>query len=197
MTKKVILHRTLRGGGRGFVDEELYQIIYKAKRGNQQAFASLVKRYKGSVFRQAYAMVGDRGDAEDVAQDAFIKAYYSLGKLENEYAFTSWMGRIVSNACYDHLKKAKKKASVSLDENENAGQKEFTIEKSQMRLNIREAMQTLSQDHREAIVLRDIQGYSYQEIADILQIPVGTVKSRISNARLELKKELTRGESNG
>lgn len=179
------------------MDEELYQIIYKAKRGDQNAFARLVNKYHGSVFRQAYAMVGDRMAAEDVTQDAFIKAFYSLGKLDNEYAFTSWLTRIVSNVCYDHLKKAKKKKVVSLEENENAGPSELTIERSQMRLNIREAMQTLSKDHREVIVLRDIQGYSYQEIADILQIPVGTVKSRISIARLELKKELTRGELNG
>lgn len=179
------------------MDDELYQIIYKAKRGDQQAFALLVKKYKGSVFRQAYAMVGDRMEAEDIAQDAFIKAFYSLEKLDNEYAFTSWMSRIVSNACYDHLKKASKKKSISLDENERVGPSELTIERSQTRLNIREAMQTLSPDHREVIVLRDIQGYSYQEIADILEIPVGTVKSRISIARLELKKELTRGEING
>ena len=87
--------------------------------------------------------------------------------------------------------------SLASDENERVGPSELTIERSQTRLNIREAMQTLSPDHREVIVLRDIQGYSYQEIADILEIPVGTVKSRISIARLELKKELTRGEING
>ncbi|MGV3487297.1 MAG: RNA polymerase sigma factor [Tuberibacillus sp.] len=179
------------------MDQELYQLIYKAKRGDQQAFAALVRKYQGSVFRQAYAMVGDRMEAEDIAQDAFIKAFYSLKKLDNEYAFTSWLTRIVSNACYDHLKRANKRKSTSLDDQETVQPRESPIEKSQMRMNLREAMQMLSPDHREVIILRDIQGFSYKEIADILEIPVGTVKSRISIARMELKEELTRGEMNG
>lgn len=178
------------------MDQELYQLIYKAKRGDQQAFAVLVRKYQGAVFRQAYAMVGDRMAAEDVAQDAFIKAFYSLNKLENEYAFSSWLTKIVSHACYDYLKKANKRKSASLDDNATAALHENPIEKTQMRLNLREAMKALSPDHREVIVLRDIQGFSYKEIAEILQIPVGTVKSRISVARLELKEELTRGVKN-
>ena len=85
---------------------------------------------------------------------------------------------------------------TSLEQNAKVEQRELSIERSQMRLHIREAMQTLSNKHREVIVFRDIQGYTYQEIAGFLQIPVGTVKSRISFARLKLKKELTRGETN-
>ena len=176
------------------MDEELYQIIYKTKRGDQNAFARLVNKYHGSVFRQAYAMLGNKAEAEDVTQETFIKVFYSLEKLDSEYAFTSWVTRITHNMCYDYLKKKKK--MTSLEQNAKVEQRELSIERSQMRLHIREAMQTLSNKHREVIVFRDIQGYTYQEIAGFLQIPVGTVKSRISFARLKLKKELTRGETN-
>jgi RNA polymerase sigma-70 factor (ECF subfamily) len=176
------------------VDQELNQLIYKAKRGDQQAFAALVRKYQGSVFRQAYAMVGDRMEAEDIAQDAFVKAFYAIKKLDNEYAFTSWLSRIVSNACYDHLKKASRRKNVPLLDHERKASRESPIERSQTRMTIRQALQKLSPDHREIIILRDVQGYTYNEIADILNIPVGTVKSRISIARTTLKEELTRGE---
>ena len=177
------------------MDQELYQIIHQSKRGNQQAFAELVKRYQGPVFRHAYAMVNDRMEAEDIAQEAFVKAFYSLSKLKNEYAFTSWLTRIVSNLCHDHLKKSKKQRTM---ETEDMPQnQESPFDQLQMKLAIREAMQRLTTEHREALVLRDIQGYSYSDISEQLSIPLGTVKSRINIARKELKNELSRGEDNG
>ncbi|HEX6922273.1 MAG TPA: sigma-70 family RNA polymerase sigma factor [Bacillales bacterium] len=175
--------------------EELFQLIHKAKRGDRTAFAELVKKYKGPVFRHAYAMVNDRMEAEDIAQEAFIKAYYSLAKLEHEYAFASWMTRIVSNLCHDRLKKLKKQRIVNIDQVQ--GTQTSSIDESELKLTIQEAMQRLSPSHREALVLRDIQGFAYDEIAEQLKIPLGTVKSRINIARRELKIALSRGEENG
>ncbi|WP_245592358.1 RNA polymerase sigma factor [Ectobacillus panaciterrae] len=176
--------------------QELHQLILQAKKGNEEAFAQLVTRFKGHVFRHAYAMVNDKMEAEDIAQEAFLKAYISLSKLENEYAFVSWLTRIVANLCYDRLKKLQKEMQYQTEKEE---QELFVsgssnIERSQVRLTIQEALQTLSVEHKAAIVLRDIQGYSYDEIAEILHIPVGTVKSRISTARAALRRELSRGE---
>ncbi|MFD3447469.1 RNA polymerase sigma factor [Microbacteriaceae bacterium 4G12] len=176
------------------MDQELHQLISLAKKGNEEAFTQLVTRFKGDVFRHAYAMVHDRMEAEDIAQEAFFKAYVSLAKLENEYAFVSWLTRIVANLCYDRLKKIQKDLHHQTDSEEMLLETSSSIERSQQRLTIQEALQTLSVEHRTAIVLRDMQGYSYDEIAEILHIPVGTVKSRISIARTALRKELSRGD---
>lgn len=173
------------------MDEELFQFIYKAKRGDQHAFAELVNRYKGTVFRHAFAMVNDRMEAEDIAQEAFTKAFYSLPRLGNEYAFTSWMTRIVSNLCYDHMKKVKNKKTVDVEDYPLEAKK--SIDQSDLKLTIEEALQKLTYEHRASIILRDLQGFSYDEIAQILKIPIGTVKSRINIARKQLKKELMGG----
>lgn len=177
------------------MDQELYQLIYKAKRGDRHAFDDLVRTYRGPVFRHAFAMVNDHMEAEDIAQEAFTKAFYSLHKLGNEYAFSSWLTRIVTNLCYDHLKKAKRQ-SVMQPEDMPLGS-DSPSEQADLKLAVQEAMQTLSAEHRAALVLRDIQGYSYDDIAGILKIPLGTVKSRINTARREMKKELSRGGENG
>ncbi|HET7577703.1 MAG TPA: sigma-70 family RNA polymerase sigma factor [Bacillales bacterium] len=175
------------------MEQELYQLIYDARRGDRQAFAELVKQYKGTVFRHAYAMVNDRMEAEDIAQEAFVKAYYSLKKLKNEYAFSSWMTRIVTNLCYDSLKKSNRQTVMETEEMPTSLQS--PIAQTDLKLTIREAMQKLSAEHRAVLVLRDIQGFSYDEIADRLEIPLGTVKSRINTARRELKNELSRDQS--
>ncbi|MFC7392043.1 RNA polymerase sigma factor [Scopulibacillus cellulosilyticus] len=181
------------------MDQELFQLIQQAKRGNQDAFSELVKRYKGQVFRHAYAMVNDRMEAEDIAQEAFVKAYFYLPKLGKEYAFVSWLTRIVTNLCHDSLKKLNKKKLVFQTDNEDTSQlsnPKSDMENTQLKLTINEALQTLSEEHRTALILRDMQGYSYSEIAGILNIPLGTVKSRINIARASLKKEMTRGDEN-
>lgn len=178
------------------MDQELNKLITKAKQGHQEAFALLLKRFKGHVYRYAYGMLGDRLEAEDVTQETFIKAYYSLSKLESEFAFTSWLTRIASHLCYDRLQRRKKESiitSTSLDEHEQHGSPtEGAIEQKQLRLTIEEAMAKLSPEHREAIILRDVQGYAYDEIASMLNIPSGTVKSRINAARAALRKEIDR-----
>lgn len=160
--------------------------------GDLESFEMLITHYKGHVFRQAYAMVNDRMEAEDIAQEAFIKAYYSIDKLENAYAFVSWLTRIVANICYDHLQKAARKKTFPTEH--PIEDQHSPIEASSLQLSIKEALQNLSDEHRTVIVLREIEGFSYQDISGILQIPLGTVKSRINSARNELKKELLRGE---
>lgn len=177
------------------LNHELNQLIRKAKQGSQESFAELVERYKGHVFRHAYAMVNDRMEAEDISQEAFVKAFYSLSRLDNEYAFVSWLTRIVSNLCYDSIEKAKKKKTIHTEE--IVQDRSSPIEQSHLKLTIEEGLQKLSPEHRTVLVMRDIQGFPYNEIADSLGIPLGTVKSRISTARLELKNELLRGENHG
>lgn len=129
------------------MDQELYKLISRAKNGEKEAFTLLVKRYKESVFRYSYAMLADRMEAEDVSQQAFINAFYSLTKLENIYAFSSWLTRIVSNLCYDRIKKRKKEAAVTseLMETHNPNS---NIEHAYLHMTIEEAMDKLSFEHR-------------------------------------------------
>jgi RNA polymerase sigma-70 factor (ECF subfamily) len=169
------------------LDDKLYAIIRQAKQGSREAFTLLMERYKDHVFRFAHGMLGDRMDAEDVSQEAFIKAYYSLFRLENEVAFGTWLTRIVSNLCYDRLKIKKLTFTELTDQIV-----ESTMEQHQLRLSLEEAMRKLSPEHREVILLKDVQGYSYVEMGDILEIPLGTVKSRMNTARLHLQMELNR-----
>ena len=178
--------------------ERLSQTIRQAKHGNREAFEQLVHMYKGKVYRHALAMVRDPIAAEDITQEAFVKTYFQLKKLEQETAFVSWLTRIVSNLCYDYLKKAKRETvteDVWLDrQGDDEGARDGPNE-SINRLMIQEGLGRLSPEHREAIVLRDIQGFSYQEISDLLSIPLGTVKSRINIARTSLKRFLLEGDA--
>jgi RNA polymerase sigma factor (sigma-70 family) len=178
------------------VVSDLHEIILQAKNGNQNAFRHLVTAYKGTVFRHAFALLNDRMEAEDVTQEAFVKAYYSLPKLENEYAFVSWLTKIVTNLCYDKNKKITKKnamESEELIENVVIPKGPSPIDQTVAKISIKEALQKIPIDQRNALILKEIQGYSYLEISELLKIPLGTVKSRINAARENLRKELQKG----
>jgi RNA polymerase sigma factor (sigma-70 family) len=174
------------------VDEELFRNIHRAKQGDQEAFTNLVKRYKDQVYRHAVGMLGDHMEAEDVSQDAFVKAFYSISKLDHEYAFSSWMIRIVSNLCKDRLKQRGKIMLAGEEPILKAEKMEY--DESHVNLSIEEAMNHLTVEHREAILLHDVHGYQYEEISQLVGVPLGTVKSRLFAARLALRKQLRRGD---
>jgi RNA polymerase sigma factor (sigma-70 family) len=174
------------------VDEELFQNVHRAKQRDREAYTNLVNRFKEQVYRHAVGMLGDRMEAEDVTQEAFIKAFYSLSSLDHEYAFSSWLIRIVSNLCKDRLKQHGKIMLVGEESILRAEQMGYVD--SHEKLTIEEAMNLLTMEHREAILLHDVQGYRYEEISQIVGVPLGTVKSRLFAARLALRKELRRGD---
>lgn len=182
------------------MESKLYNTIHAARQGDVEAFNELVGLYKGKVFRHAYSMVHNQTEADDISQEAFIKAYYSLQKLSHEEAFVSWLSRIVHNACINHIKKNKRETAKQQKIIANVPFTKRTTnfaETMNNKLLFQEAMKNLSIKHRSVIVLCDVQGFSYEEISDILEVPVGTVKSRINSARKTLKTELQRGEENG
>ncbi|MFE4570922.1 RNA polymerase sigma factor [Paenibacillus chitinolyticus] len=174
------------------VDEELSKIIERARRGNEEAFSELVTRFKGHVFRHAYGLLGDRGEAEDAAQEIFIKVYFALGKLDDVHAFYSWLMRIVSNLCKDKLKQRAR--SVEIGEMSNETVPDFSARDPNLKVSLQEALSHLSVDHREILLLHDVQGFRYEEIAEQTGIPIGTVKSRLFSARMALRKIWNRGE---
>ncbi|BCU82824.1 ECF RNA polymerase sigma factor SigW [Polycladomyces abyssicola] len=184
------------------MDQELYDLITRAKQGDKRAFESLVNRYKRNVYYQAYGMLNDVMEAEDVLQEAFIKAYFSLKELDSIYAFTSWLSRIVYHLCYDRLQKRKKVKTIVIDwldkRNKQPIDSDSLIEQKQLQIDLHQAMQSLSSEHRAVLLLREIQGLSYKEIAKIMRVPEGTVKSRIHAARLALRNALKkRGDQDG
>jgi len=174
------------------VDAKLSRIIDQARRGNQEAFAELVIRYKGHVFRHAFGMLGDRGEAEDAAQEIFTKAYFALGKLEDVHAFSSWLMRIASNYCKDKLKRRTR--SIETKEVLDVTIPDDSAGDLHLKLSLQEALARLSADHKEILLLHDVQGFRYEEIAELTGIPMGTVKSRLFSARMSLRKIWNKGE---
>lgn len=180
------------------MDEELHRLIRDAKRGDPDVFAALVRRFKDQVYRYAYGMLGDTMEAEDVSQEAFVKCYASLSRLESEFAFASWLHRIVFNLCADRLKKRNREKTSAASASALAGMEQKEAREQyraqQLKWSLEEAMAQLSPDHRQIILLHDAEGYRYEEIAQLLDIPVGTVKSRLNAARLSLRQAMKRGE---
>ncbi|AIQ64171.1 RNA polymerase sigma24 factor [Paenibacillus stellifer] len=175
------------------MDEELNRLIRRARSGDQVAFSELVTRYKGRVYRYAAGMLGDRSDAEDVTQEAFVKAYFSLDALDHDYAFTSWLFRIVSNLCKDYLRKRGKTRNAEApppDETIPDPSRSDPIGNLSLKISLDEALRHLSVDHREVLLLYDVQGFRYDEIAELVHVPLGTVKSRLFAARMALRNEL-------
>ncbi len=166
------------------------------------AFEQLVQAYQGKVFNIALSIMGNRADADDAAQEAFIKIYRSIGAFHFHAQFSTWLYRVATNVCLDCLRRRKRAGAASLDggeDGEEAAQlqvpdtgptpEEAYGEKETVLL-VRQAIGKLHAEHQKVIILRDINGLSYEEIAKIERCSVGTVKSRISRARNNLKKLL-------
>jgi RNA polymerase sigma-70 factor (ECF subfamily) len=174
--------------------------------GDKAAFDRLVLKHKDRLFNLCYRLLGDYEEANDSAQETFINVYGSLGKFRFESAFSTWLYRIAVNTCKNKLKSSafrQKRKMVPLDnpvlgnrsqpsgEIQNGSQspaKEFE-KKERMRV-LQEAINALPPEQKEVITLRDIEGFSYEEVADITGFNLGTVKSKLARARQDLRKKL-------
>jgi RNA polymerase sigma-70 factor, ECF subfamily len=172
-------------------------LIKAAKKGDVNAYNRLVLHYQGPVYNVAYRIMGEPQSAEDATQEAFISAYKALNRFRGG-SFKSWLMRIATNACYDELRHRKRRPQSSFDEltedNESAAFLQSSGigpegQQQQMELMqaIEECLQTLPDEQRVTAVLGDVEGYDYQEIAEITQVSLGTVKSRMSRARSKLR----------
>jgi len=173
------------------------QIIMRATAGETQAFNLLVLKYQDIAYSVAYRMLRDEAAAADVVQDSFIKAFRALAGFQGGN-FRSWLMRIVANTCYDVLRAQQRRATDSLDDLavdhdhipslvDRAESPESYAERMELNHFIEAGIHTLPPEQRLALVLCDIHGYAYEEIAEIAGLPMGTVKSRISRARLRLR----------
>ena len=184
--------------------EQEATIIKQVLEGDVNAFEGLVKEYEKNVYNLALRMTGDPEDAADMAQDAFIKAYSSLSSFRGDSKFSVWLFRIVSNLCLDFLRSRKRRPTVSLSvENDEGEDMEFEIadesqspetllEQKLTREAVRCGLDSLPPEQRQILLLREIQGLSYEEIAQVLELESGTVKSRIFRARKRLSAFLLR-----
>jgi RNA polymerase sigma-70 factor (ECF subfamily) len=182
--------------------KEVQDIIERALSGDQGAFAELLNRHKRLAYQLALGIVKNPSEADDLVQESFIKAFRSLARYNPQYAFTTWLCKIVSNHCLDHLRR-KKIQSISLDEpipgrtsdikreipDWSCNPEQLLARKQQM-LSIDQAIDALPPRYKRVIVLRHKEDRTYEEISQILKIPLGTVKAQIFRARELLKKKL-------
>lgn len=179
------------------------EIVQRARQGDKAAFEWLVNTYQDRVYSLTLRMCGNEDDAFDLSQDAFIKAWKGLESFRFDSAFSTWLFRLATNVCLDFLRSKKRRPVISLtvadDEDEET---QFDIPDtrpnpeeaailSEDRAALKEALGALDPDSRNIIILRVINDLSYEQIADILGIQVGTVKSRLSRARQKLKDKLS------
>lgn len=183
-------------------EEHIQKLIKKALAGDQKAYEALLNRYQSGIFNMIYQMIKNREETEDLVQEAFIKAFKSLESYNDSYAFSTWLYKIAFNHCIDAIRKKKLK-TLPLDRPIQVGEGEIKQEIrddsrspegdylfSEKKKLIRESIDSLPDRYREVIILRHQKEHSYEEISEMLNIPLGTVKARIFRAREMLKKKL-------
>jgi RNA polymerase sigma-70 factor (ECF subfamily) len=182
-------------------------LIDDAKRGDLDAFNRLVLVYQSLAYNVAYRIMGEGDSAADATQEAFISAFRHIKRFRGG-SFKSWLLRIVTNACYDELRRRKRRPATSLealteysegadsDEPATLGTQsigpETEAERTELNAAIQECINNLSPEFKVVVVLVDIQGYDYQEVSDVIDRPLGTVKSRLARARAKLRQCLQR-----
>jgi len=185
--------------GTNLLDAEL---VKRVQAGDKAAFDILVQKYQHKVVNLINRFVSDQTECYDIAQDAFIKAYRAIGNFRGDSQFYTWLYRIAANTAKNYLaSRARKSPSYSIDVDDaehyegESGLKEYTTPENllltdEIEKTVYEAIETLPEDLKSAITLREIEGLSYEEIAEVMDCPIGTVRSRIFRARDAIDKEL-------
>jgi RNA polymerase sigma-70 factor (ECF subfamily) len=173
-------------------DEDLVRAFTRER--DDTALTVLLRRHEARVFLLAYRLLGNRPDAADATQEVFLTLFRKAGQFQHQAAFTTWLHRLTVNACHDlGRKRARAPVPAEHDDRQPAtGPDAFT--RVDDRLQVQAALTALPEDQRVPIVLRDVRGLSYQEIAEVTGVPVGTVKSRIARGRMQLATLLQPGE---
>jgi RNA polymerase sigma-70 factor (ECF subfamily) len=183
-------------------------VIESCKAGNEEAFREIVLHSQRKVFNIAYRMLGNKEEAKDLAQEVFLSVYASIKDLREEAKFEAWLTQITINHCrnrWKYLERRKYFKSESLDDPietqdgeiprpiyDPSDNPETLYEKRMIQEAIQRGLLKLKEEQREMIVLRDLQGISYEEIGELFQLPIGTVKSKLHRARMDLKRILER-----
>ena len=172
-------------------------LVGRARRGDPEAFTQLMMQYQLPLYNMALRMVGRPDDAADIAQEAFTRAWQKIRTLRDA-PFKSWLFQIAANLCYDHFRRGKRYGSMPEDDQTSnvvslgiaTPDPQERAEASERNRLVRESIQSLEPDMRLAIILRDVNGMAYEEIAGVMGVPLGTVKSRIARARAQVQERL-------
>jgi RNA polymerase sigma-70 factor (ECF subfamily) len=174
-----------------------FELVQRAVKGDQKAYAELMERYRDAIFFMLLKMVNNRDDADDLTIEAFGKAFKRIEQYQPNYAFSTWLFKIASNNCIDFLRKERKKKMFSLDNTisnddgddltydvkDGEPDPEESLMKGQKVEAMREVVEKLKPRYRELVMLRYFKEYSYEEIAEELDLPLGTVKAQLFRAR--------------
>lgn len=187
----------------GLTREAIDRLVGLARSGDEEAFGELVKAFNGRVYGVIYRMVNNAEDARELAQQAWIKAWQRLGSYKGDAQFFTWMYRIAINVVLDEARRAARRKEVSIDETPERdpqpavewhppadGRPDSNMEREEVWRAFESALQRLSPEHRAALILREVEGLSYREIAEAMKCRTGTVMSRIFYARREMQNML-------
>lgn len=180
------------------IHDEDHEVVLSCRKGDDEAFGILVERHQRKVFNMALRMTGDYDEACEVVQEAFLAAFRAIRKFRGDAKFSTWLYGIMVNVIRTRLRQASKRreTAVSIDDPPDGPGGHLTgdgadalevLEKKDVRAKVQQCISALDEEFREVLVLRDIQGFSYEEIGDILNVPEGTIKSRLFRARGAMK----------
>jgi RNA polymerase sigma-70 factor (ECF subfamily) len=184
------------------VNPDDHRLIVDCLQGQTAAFGELVRRYQDRLYSTVYRLVANAEDAQDVVQEAFLNAYQSLNSFKGDAQFFTWLYRIAVNTAISLKRKQRVALTLRTGRSDAEGHEptdpsdesrpEHALEKAEQERRIHDALSRLSPEHRTVLVLKDMEGQKYETMAEILQVPIGTVRSRLHRARLELRELLER-----
>jgi len=204
--RREIAYYDLERGVSTLLDSQDAVFVRRLQAGEDAAYDELVRTYNSSIYHVAYRMLGNSADASDAVQDTFLKVFRNVETFRGDSSLKTWIFRIGLSEILNRLRWWKRRhrlSTVSMDDDHNgkgrtlciadvAPSPHQSLESKEQEVAIQQALSRLSADHRSIVVLRDIEGFSYTEIAEVLGISVGTVKSRLARARTDMKKSLIR-----
>lgn len=181
------------------------QLIAECLKGRTESFSELVRRYQDRLYNAVFRILGSAEDAQDVVQEAFLNAYLALDGFKGDSRFYTWLYRIAMNQAISWKRRRRVILPLETRQSEDAqplDQSEFSrpleaAERAEEEKNLQAALNQLSTEHRMVLVLKDIESMKYEEIAEALRVPIGTVRSRIHRARVELREILERQQKPG
>lgn len=174
------------------------ELVHSTRKGDSMAFGELMQAHQDKIYTLCYRMTGNAEDAADLTQEVFLSAWRSLSRFQEQSSFGTWIYRMATNASIDFLRREKRRQVLSMTMEEDSEERQAQVpderysphrllEQKEARQAVADALAALSPEHRQVLVLREMEGLSYQEIGQLLGLEEGTVKSRIARARLALR----------